>query len=143
MEENLFQTLLRGSRNVDRMRKEINETVTMMLGFLTYDGYLSSLYKTQNVFETKTFETKIFEEVDISWVLIFRRTSRCYHININLYFSSTSIYYSASDRTFKEIPLEDVISVYETLPGFVEKMIAEFPGLSIKVRPLIEASNRF
>lgn len=147
MEENLLSSLLRGSENVDRMRREIHQVVTMILGFLVKDNYAAILQSEKGKGENFSSSFSTFSAQNIFWKLSIGCDKKYYYVNITLGYPDGSCRYTrlgdSEASSIKPIPLQHVLSVYESLPDFVDEMIFLFPKISEDMECLVEASNKF
>jgi hypothetical protein len=135
MEKNIAEQLLRGSQNIDRMRKEVECVVSMILGFLVPGE--------ENFCATFDFDGGKWE-IEISYSYnISMPIARCW---LRKPFESTLAYINKS----RELPMfkvgfnhEMVQEVHQNLPVFVLGMMKEFPELERQLKPFLDAADKF
>jgi hypothetical protein len=135
MNKEFVQDLIKGSHNIDRMRREIKEVVGMMLGLF------ADLYETRTINNGSIVE--ICRQKEFVWT-ISKEKNRLMGAEAWVELSSDlSGYvsgYNTSGTHSKE--LRWVKQVHDSLPMFVEGMMKKFPGLEEELRPLLAASEK-
>lgn len=143
--QQLVRDLLRGSENIDRMRREIYQLVAAVIGFLRgYPGF-----KEREVVASR-FATK-----DGFWEVV-AGTRGCqgsgddyWRIQVELcgphpdYKEPFPFFRQIEREPFDKtwINLHQVQAVYESLPILVAGLIGHFPKLAEKWEPLVKASK--
>lgn len=137
MDINEVGRLIRGSHNIDRMRREIEETVRMILGYATRVSRTIDEKGIAEDFKTPTCRW-VVSGITGCMGKVGQLTARCWHRMGN-----TNGSFLAYSSIPKEIPLytENVQSVYLSLPCFVEGMLKTLPELKEKFQTLIESSE--
>lgn len=134
--EEITAALLNGSRNLDRMKSEIDQTVRMLIGFAKKcsPGLSKAVRFSQ---EYDMFKWEVFGEVghgmnpslnhlDVCCLLKFKGGWTMGWDTKNPHLDPTS---------------HKVKAVYEALPKLVEVLISEFPEIQERWAHLIEASE--
>jgi hypothetical protein len=126
--------LLNGSRNIDKMREEIRQLISMVIGFT-----LKSLENGER-FEG-TFTSTDYE---YEWTIFLKKGCvsspeiKCWKKNSG----DKPLLEYTSDRRIS-IYTDNVQAVYESLPLFVEGMMKNFPHITEEWQFLIDASKKF
>ena len=129
--------LVRGSRNIDRMKDEVDELVRLVICFALSGDRGGIRTKGCNSFETALRVWHIFWDVPAQDADNFSMRVECwvrYKSN-----SQTIAYDSGCTPSFCDPDM--VQTVYEGLPVFVEGMLRLFPDLADKWAPLIKAAD--
>ena len=136
-DENIVKSLIRGSHNLDRMRKEIHEVVAMVIGF-AFRGMPGILDMQINAkFESDTCIWSVIGEVGHQMnPKLNQLVVRC---RLKDPWGLSSGYSSnPNDHVFKST---DVQRVHRDLPTFLEGMMTTFPLLEEQWAHIIEASK--
>ncbi len=124
--------LIRGSYNIDRMRREIDEVVSMILGMPCIAHLKDSPEKVHWIARSSANR-------NYGWIL---RTSSgeliasFFHGDEEL----PTTYYSSRFTTSNGIKLRHVKCVHDHLDLFVERMMESYPDLRKDLQPLINAA---
>ncbi len=124
---NIVDKLIRGSQNIDRMRSEVIWVVGMILGFLEKESGLP-----------EGGPERSFHSNGCEWLL--RRKIKGAGLVVQCLIEGEVAYYSTMrDPIF----LPKAQRVHDGLIIFVEGSIREFPFLAEKLKPLLNASEKF
>jgi len=137
MEKMLVEQLLKGSRNIDHMRKDIHETVSMIIGFVKLCGSIK--IATEVNFTTNDYCWTIKTGFQASTNRLDWSTFvKCY---IRKHGSLTSLREAYSSTDISSLRMEDVQSVHENLQILVDGVIEFFPELNSKLESILKASE--
>ena len=142
MEANIVDKLLRGSRNMDRMKSETHQIVKMVLGLVpqhrlfpeddgTFQGFLefnneTCCWKIQELSEGTTMVTCYVPLEDPETRKIRLNESYRYLVDLPPHHATRLVY-----------------ATHQSLPVFVEGMMKTFPELQERMKSLLEASELF
>lgn len=138
---NIVQKLLKGSAEIDRMRLEIDQLISLIIGYinqirggLDLPGRLGSLGRQGVRFESG-MET---------WI-VGRIADGSNRIFVELVVSPRSgmrtVYSSEWKKLGKKVETEHVRGVYKALPRLVTELEKKFPNLTSAWAPLIKAAG--
>jgi hypothetical protein len=133
MESNIVEKLIRGSAEIDRMKKEIIAVANMVCGLV--DAILTSSASSYDWASTGK-ETHI-SCGRVSWIIWVRPMEKPRVYGFVKYESG-----SCGTGVLDGIPLDKVSLVHSSLDQFVEGAIKNFPGLYSKMSPLLDVSSR-
>lgn len=153
MSNDIVRQLLDGSRNIDRMRKEIDSVVNMLLGLLAnYDitCWECSPRSQREEWGTETLRYSVFTSPDCEW-----KIQRRYEIDSGsrLVVSCTLISsvgspgdcrtptYDSDHRKGVSLYFRDVQSTHRALSVLVEGMLHAFPNLAKTWQPILDAAT--
>lgn len=130
--------LIRGSHNIDRMRKEIKEIVSIIMGcvrpHLPVNFYVGG----------EQFEFKFLSSSGVSWWGFANRGPGNYEYQVYCSFETGNeklkVYIMVSGRVLDEVAAVNVQRVYDSLDVFVEGILKQLPSLQNEMKPLIDAS---
>lgn len=135
-ENGIAQQLLRGSENIDLMRKRIVQVLSMIFGLI------------YPVCDKKNWQPKDVAGLHIDgpgceWVVRVGQTGRRLYVLYVCYcFEDDETMLFSTDGPFCPICTEDVQIVYESLDAFVEGMIKEFPMVLVHgLKPFTRAAE--
>jgi len=126
----IIHKLIVGSEAIDRMRKEIDLVVRMILGFSHGVAWKDELVR--------------FEGKDGFWEIRYKQRSmqnlkaECWIVSVT---AVMELAYDTQDFRFAQVPLRFVKAVYGMLPLFVEGMAKECPQLDKSWQPLLDAAD--
>ncbi|MFA5000849.1 MAG: hypothetical protein WC531_01310 [Candidatus Paceibacterota bacterium] len=124
-----IQKLLEGSRNIDRMRAEVNAVVRMVLGLIDeWDDKRDGAVGRSSGVEGVCWS---YYPKEGTWVVdcsCSTNMGRGYIVNKR----------HPNDYT---IPIGLVQRVHSSLPVFLKFMLGQFPDLLEKIKPLLEAAE--
>ena len=129
----LVQQLLVGSERTNKMRKEIDDFIGMILGFLNKNDL--SRFKHQEVICR-------FESIGFCWIIEMAKSFLWVKVTKSL--SSDLAYDSLYLYTYGagyQIPLKYVQPIRQGLPDFLTNMRKIFPQLEERFAPLLEAAE--
>ena len=132
MSNNIVQQLVDGQAKIDRMRKEVEMLVHMMLGLLHLD-------RTDPLFKKPTL-LKVYESSKCVWTISSWPTDKTLAAECMIAFAGG---YMGGYTTLKgSFPFnyDSVGRVHDCLPEFIEGMFTHFPELEDRVRPLLDAA---
>ena len=125
--ERLVQQLLVGSKRINEMREEINDTVSMIQGFLTKAEF--SRFKYQEIIYQ-------FESAGLSWTIEKSKSTISVVITDKDRPHIGYIYFLGLD-----IPLRYVQRIHQGLPDFLANMVRIFPQLEERWALLLEVAK--
>ena len=147
----IAKQLIKGSRNIDRMRSEIEQLVKMLIGYVrqTSGGRKVSLFCEQES-DSPSGMCKWYVhgivggKPEEETLLVDCRVHDKHTGNMVLAFTSSDRF-ASSDKKKPEVKLsvEDVQAVHESLSTLVECLLCRLPSLSEKWEPLLRASTAF
>lgn len=135
--------LLKGSHNIDKMRKAIKETLCLLNGFMGKCAY--GALKRFDHYK----EEIVIDQTDPSWVVVFDGVLSDYDgTSANTTFTvrcggKPSLWIRSSrggDSYFAELWMADIQPLYERLPAIIAAVIRTWPGVQDLWSPLIKAS---
>lgn len=135
MEENIVEQLLRGSDNIDRMRKEVECVVRMIIGLLELPRHETVVRK--------------FENRECKWMLIWYKEGSCLRRELPVVQCwlkreyGSRLAYSTDSGEINSFCMEVVQEVHQNLSGFVYGMLKDFSELCPKIRPFLVAAYKF
>jgi hypothetical protein len=131
MENVLVTDLLKGSENIDRMRSEIQTTISMVLGLVK--PFLKK--GKSNAFCQMFGDSRDSCEWELCWGGDPKRDPelQC-RVKGEIVYSTFHIGFT--------LRLEDIQTVHEGLHFFVDGLVSEFPGLLGKLNVLLTASKK-
>ena len=134
--QNLANTLLRGSHNIDQMRQEIHELVQMMIGFAR-----SSVARGTS--EVRIEET--FEHGSFRWDVEARMgamTKEHNFFEVRCWSGSLVCSWSSSSASITMVASAGrVIGVHESMEAFVKGMLRVMPKIARELEPFIKAAQ--
>ena len=129
-----IKKLVRGSRNIDRMRDEIDQVIGMIIGMPCVAHLQGSAETVHWVVRTKANRTE-----DYIWVLSSDSNGRLratFHCGDQEFPMS---YYS-SEHGSKRMKLSHVKITHDYLGLFVKKMKKTYPDMPAECKPLLDAA---
>ncbi len=144
--DNIVQQLIRGSQNIDQMRKEIDQVVKMVVGLaylsdtVSLSKRLSLHIETLSGFHWSVTGNLIFTNPSASKVVIEYWEPTAF-LGIGNGFCGRRIY--SLGEGSKDVGTADVQKVHSDLAAFVNGMKREFSGLTRRLKPLLDASTVF
>ncbi len=134
----LVDRILRGSRNIDRMKSEIVQIINMVLGCLEPKSIESLLGNYNRVFDFQDGFWKIYSITSGGKVVVIcrKRIPRLAH----RLETDREAFNNCEHPQFTN-GVGDVKFVYESLSFFVLGMIKDFPELELKLQPFLDASE--
>jgi len=150
--DSTINNLIRGSRNTDRMKKEIFEVVSLIVGFLrthAIECLRDKLeHKTFNVnyeFCVRTAPQGMLEPIPYSWCVRAGFNKNSVATNVDFIVSC-----SLGEKTLVcvhtgsiTVELVNVEEVYNMLDVFVNGIFDRFPRVRELCEPLLKAANKF
>lgn len=134
--ENIAETLLQGSRKIDRMRKDINDLVSMLRGLLKFviSGPSRKIRIDILVPElglgTQWEIRGEFSPMNYGWE---RR------IDFTFWAMNSTMWSSSTDED--SVKTKDIVLVYQALSALVNGLVKEFPELYTELAPFVSASK--
>lgn len=122
------EEILRGSAEIDRMRRETKQFVTLVLGLVV---------ETAGPFP-KDYGWEFFTPSNIRWVLYGRKG--CQSLGAAVYLP-ISDYHELTDTELHKVRAEYAQALYDSLPFFLEAMQKEYGGLERALAPLRDAAG--
>jgi len=132
MTTNIVEQLLRGSENIDRMKKEVECVVRMVIGFAN-----------RRVSLWQDFEVE-FDSPTCLWKVQRTEYSNTLEVECHLHksYGLCSVYTNTTHFT-SFFHLEEVQVVWQDLSTFVEGMATTLPALNEDWKPLLDAADKF
>lgn len=137
--KNEAQQLIDGSRNIDQMRKDIDQTMSMIFGLIGLENLKAELIKRQfnrikltSIFSSYSWHINYFvvgDEIMID----------CLQYGIGG--SAVATFSSYNKNGITEKMIHDLHKTYKALPVFVKGMKRVFPELKSKLRPFKNAGK--
>ncbi len=128
MNSNVVSQLIRGSEEIDRMKKEISSLIGIVCGLAADNPGRQKPVVVQ----------KPFQFDSVTWFVSFLDSvdpGRRIFVEITVH----DRFYSVRD--LKNLPLQDVQVVHDSLPTFLAGMLTLFPRLSRDWKPFLHASR--
>ena len=129
---NVLDKIVRGSSNLDRMRREIDTSLSTIMGM--FESLVDCGHC--RILQTKHDDDKYI------WLLVIGRDK-----NKGMSFGATCYLKEKMVYSYKpgEAPLrcENIQAVYESLAEFIEAMFNDHPKLKKKCEPLFRAADKF
>ena len=124
--------LVRGSHAIDRMKKEVQETVSILIGYVAQ--FAGS--------ERPVSEEKVFESASCRWLIGYHRPSRPHQIRIVCWVKKKPGDIFAFSSYEDDVILKTIYvqRVYENLDVLVGGLVETFPQLEALMQPLVSAS---
>lgn len=125
---NIVQQLIDGQAEIDRMRKEIDQVVHMLLGLLSH-------VDRSRIVTCASQEWIRFNSSLCVW-MIYKANEKEIHVDCRLVKGNWQAYTTLITGYRTDYSL--VKEVYSGLSVFVEGMFDRFPGLKDQVRPFLD-----
>ena len=133
----IVRQLLTGSAEIDRLKREVESVVRMVLGFVDH-----------NTLKEMRFKEEIFNSYRYTWrIFVWNSTGIPWDANLKLDAECSSLINGdhmelvyQSMHGYGLISLRDIQAVHEGLPIFIEGMAKTFPGLMKRWQPLLDAA---
>lgn len=132
---NIAERLMQGSRNIDQMRKDIDQVVGIILGMINVKDHCCESKEREFSFKSSFRKGYWYISLTLGEVIVIYKpdagspTSTTVFSSIKLKFEKTGV------------QTKDVQAVYEALPIFVEGMVKKFPKHTWKIEPLLKAGK--
>ncbi len=162
MSENIVDQLVRGSKNIDRMRQEIDHIVYTLIGLVGTSPSLNPVCEGARVFveyyalEARPRFQRIFPSTRCIWSVTFGKNGS--NVTVNCVTSPEDANYSTSfeervgagriytsyddSRVRREAcRMKDVKTIHDALPALMGGMAEIFPGLTERWQPFIDAAT--
>ena len=140
MEMSIVQQLLNGSAEIDRMKKEIDSVVKMVVGLLRDWDIMQ--WKSNIIPDTNHRCGRVFQSSKCEWIIKMNEHSKfdveCIILSQADHASDRTTCAYDSRRNF--FSLEYVERVHQCLNVFVISMALDFPNLTERMKPLLEAN---
>ena len=128
MNVNTAQRLIKGSAEIDRMRKEIVMIVNMIVGPITNDPVLLK--------QVKEHSRALRGAEGDWWVNVYGDA-----VAINYYSTMDGAVFRAHLGRDPVVPMKFVSRVHFNLPVLVEEVVKTFPRIAFHWQPLLEAAD--
>lgn len=120
--------LVNGSRNIDKMKSDMHDIISMMNGILhNYRSIMMSKKIISNKSEWRVFTMNDSMYIEC-WVTVGKEKAKLVYSN---------------EGGAKLPSIEGVQDAYESLPDFITQMFSFFPELKEKCLPIIRAADVF
>ncbi len=144
--ESIVERLLRGSRNIDRMKVEVHQLVQMVIGLALRSNALGARVRdVEEVFENESCKWEVRGEMGSLDKTENRIHVRC---NVKLHCDAPNqdhyimcVGYCSETRS--PFHSEHTQQVYQNLRAFVEGMVRVFPGIEDEMKMFLDASGVF
>ena len=141
----IVRRLVVGSEAIDRMRKEIDSVVNMVVGMVSNTDIINWKFDFDKV-PVAGFYEQIFETQKCRWIILEGSVGklwvRCLLIDhTGQSYSEEQAYYSFAGS--QQIELRHVQKVHEALPVFVDGMAKAFPSLNTRWQLFLNAADYF
>lgn len=135
--------LLQGSHNLDRMKKEVEELISMLIGLAP----ISNSGPTTEI-------TTTFADEQIEWVItgkIYLMSPRESHLSVECWLlykigntgsTGRTASYTTKNNWWGACPRENIQRTHDGLLVFVKGMIETFPDLQEYLKPFLTAAEK-
>lgn len=138
MTSNIVEQLLRGSAEIDRMKKEIGQIIQMLVGYLNQFDLVRPA-------KEKGFDANLelyFEKGVTRWI-VARNASRdtvIIDLEIRPWDGIRKVYCNQWHQSTMPSSL-DILGIHESLPILVEGLAKRYPQLQEAWKPLLQAAE--
>ncbi|MFZ2038585.1 MAG: hypothetical protein WAV11_01430 [Minisyncoccia bacterium] len=133
MFKNVARKLLRGSRNIDLMKSETHETISIIIGLM--DDRCDYDYE-------MNFDCKISHFC--RWIIYKKQPGKSHKVKCFLWVDGINERTAYdSEKVRGGIPYLEAQFIYESLPLFIEGLFIKFPELRALSKPFLMASKKF
>ncbi|HRZ30597.1 MAG TPA: hypothetical protein P5274_02965 [Candidatus Paceibacterota bacterium] len=128
------QSILQGSRNIDRMRVEISQIISMLIGMV--DPHQRRLFLENDAPPQIASEVVEVEGKQCFWNILARNDEGC--LGVRFVFDCNRVVYFFEGQWTNPKYVE---LVYSQLPKLLELFVRTFPSLVERLEPFIKASE--
>lgn len=137
------ETLLRGSHNLDRMRKEVEELISMLIG-LALRSNSGPTTEITITFTDEQIEWEITGKIYLTSPEDSCLEVKCWLLNKigNTGSTRRTASYSTRSNSWGGCPRENIQKTHEGLPVFVKGMLETFSCLQEYLQPFLVAAEK-
>lgn len=132
----LVSSLIKGSREIDRMKQEIKLVVNLICGLVTAEQLRAAGFSFGELTISSTWGTW---KLSGSWNKPGAGVLAMFHSSdANC---RTAFGFASGSSNGDNMPLHNVLNVHRSLPTFVSEMVKTFPHLEERIQPLLDAAE--
>lgn len=129
MPDNIVERLLRGSTNIDKMRREIKQVFQILTGLLDEEKLVS-----EQILQFPAFRGR--------WEICRRKgIVRPDYLHFILFTTNARTYDRLVCDNFRTPTLADTQMAYGSLTALVEGLVRQYPQLQLTLSPLLKAAE--